>query len=38
MKFKKEESGRRKIKGIEVESLQNLQSSLKSPSKPPNPS
>ena len=38
MKFKRVERGRRKIKGNEVESLQNLQSPLESPSKPPNPS
>ena len=38
MKFKREEKGRRKTKGNEVESLQNLQSPLESPSKPPNPS
>ena len=38
MKFKREERGRRKTKGNEVESLQNLQSPLESPSKPPNPS
>ena len=38
MKFKREERGRRKTKGIEVESLQNLQYPLESPSKPPNPS
>ena len=38
MKFKTEERERRKTKGNEVESLQNLQSPLESPSKPPNPS
>ena len=38
MKFKREERGRRKTKGNEVESLQNLQSPLESPSKPSNPS
>ena len=32
MKFKREERGRRKTKGNEVESLQNLQSPLESPS------
>ena len=38
MKFKREGMERRKTKGNEVESLQNLQSPLESPSKPSNPS
>ena len=37
-KFKRKERGKRKTKRNEVESLQNLQSPLESPSKPPNPS